>query len=251
MNSPTHFRHNTIDIASPLVLVADDDPASRRFLQDGLQALGARTETADDGRQALQLAQTASFDLLLLDCRMPCIGALEILTRLRRDTGARSSTSVAVASTAELDPRFRPPLFEAGFSDVLLKPCSLIDLSRVLALVHRIPPLDDDAALAATGDAVTMQALRQLLHGELIELDRELASREWDRAALNERLHRLRSSCGFCGAAALSARTIALQRRLVDQEATPAMLADFRAALRSTLLALGTSVNHEDAAGKS
>ncbi|WP_447739164.1 response regulator [Rhodanobacter soli] len=68
------------------VLVADDDPGSCLFLCDGLASMGARAEACTDGMTALQRARTESFDLLLLDCRMPGAGALQILAALREDT---------------------------------------------------------------------------------------------------------------------------------------------------------------------
>jgi len=98
--------------------------------------------------------------------------------------------------------------------------------------------LDDQAALTATGDATTMRALRLLLREELALLHQELDTLSRDPSGFGERLHRLRSSCGFCGAAALSAQTVLLQRQLLQRGATPVALARFRRALLATLQAL-------------
>lgn len=224
------------------VLVADDDPGSCRFLCDGLDAIGACSEACLDGATALQRARAEPFDLLLLDCRMPGAGARQILAALRKDAQARSAESIAVATTAELEPGARQSLFDAGFSQVLLKPCGLAELQEVLALVqpdcHYAGMLDDQAALTATGDATTMRALRLLLREELALLHQELDTLSRDPTGFGERLHRLRSSCGFCGAAALSAQTVLLQRQLLQRGATPVALARFRRALLATLQAL-------------
>ena len=196
-----------------------------------------------DGMTTLTRARAEAFDLLLLDCRMPGAGALEILTALHGDTQARSAECMAVATTAELEPRQRQPLLAAGFSDILIKPCSVADLQRMLAMVqpdrHDACVLDDQAALITTGDASTMHALRQLLREELAQLDQELGSLSEDHLGFSERLHRLRSSCGFCGAAALSTQAALLQRQLEQHRATPAALARFRKALLATQGALG------------
>jgi hypothetical protein len=98
--------------------------------------------------------------------------------------------------------------------------------------------LDDHAALTTTGDATTMRALRLLLREELALLHQELDALSRDRAGFSERLHRLRSSCGFCGAAALSTQTVLLQRQLLLRGATPVALARFRKTLLATLQAL-------------
>jgi two-component system sensor histidine kinase EvgS len=222
------------------VLVADDDPASRRFLADGLHRLDARVVTCADGIEALALARGQAFDLLLLDCRMPGAGALQILSTLRADEQARSRHGLAVASSAEMAPAERSALLSAGFSDVLVKPCTLADLQRLLGWVgHATAPLDDQAGVLASGDPVTMQALRGLLRSELELLKRDLAGMDTDHAALAERLHRLRSSCGFCGATMLSTATMALQQALnhVPADIAPS-LQRFNLALDATLQAL-------------
>lgn len=220
--------------------MADDDPASRRFLRDGLHSLGAQVQDCGDGIQALQLALARPFDLLLLDCRMPGAGASEVLSALQADAGA-SCGYLAVASSAELGAADRRELLALGFSDVLHKPCGIVELQRMLALLPGVAPvLDDGAGLRASGDASTMQALRQLLRHELTQLRQELAAQRHDAASLDERLHRLRSSCGFCGASALEAEATHLQRRLREtpRDATGAM-ARFQDVLVATLRALG------------
>ena len=242
---PSHSDMPSIDPAGtvhPRVLVADDDPASRRFLCDGLHSLGAQAQACSDGTTALAFARAKAFDLLLLDCRMPGAGALEVLTALRAAPRALSVECVAVATTAELAPRDRQSLLAAGFSEILLKPCGLADLQRILALAQaehsEVGVLDDQAALSTTGDATTMRALRSLLREELILLERELEPLSHDPAAFGERLHRLRSSCGFCGATALSDRTIWLQQQLSQHDMPPAALTRFRKTLLLTLQAL-------------
>ena len=241
-NHPDTLQIDPKPILHPRVLVADDDPASCRFLCDGLRSLGAQTQACNDGTAALVHARAETFDLLLLDCRMPGAGALQVLTALRGDTGARSAECIAVATTAELAPRDRQSLFAAGFSEILLKPCGLADLQQMLALVqperHHVHVLDDQAALTSTGDAGTMRALRLLLREELVQLERELEPLSRNRAGFGERLHRLRSSCGFCGAAALSTQTVWMQQQLSQHDATPVALARFRTTLLATLQAL-------------
>ena len=225
------------------VLVADDDPASLRFLCDGLGSLGAETRAHADGAMALACAREESFDLLLLDCRMPNAGALQILASLRSDNEALSAESFAVASSAEITATDRDQLLAAGFGEVLLKPCTLSDLQRLLALARPADAggaftLDDHAALISSGDADTMQALRQLLRAELITLQRELGALNDDRARFSDRLHRLRSSCGFCGASALATQSAALQKQLSGANTTTVSLTHFRKTLQATLDAL-------------
>lgn len=233
------------NLPRPRVLVADDDPGSCRFLCDGLASMGADAEACMDGQAALARAGAESFDLLLLDCRMPGAGALQILQALRDDVQARSTDSIAVATSAELASSDRQSLLDAGFSEILLKPCGLTELRQVLALVPmdcRVTGLlDDQAALNTTGDATTMHALRMLLREELVLLLQELDTLSLDRGNFSDRLHRLRSSCGFCGAGALSRQTVLLQQQLLQRGVSNVALTRFRRTLLATFLALGQS----------
>lgn len=222
------------------VLVADDDAASRRYLGDTLVALGAEATVCSDGAQATQLASTCRFDLLLLDCRMPGAGALDVLAMLRGDASASSGDAVAVASTAESDAALAARLLAAGFQAILHKPCELAQLRDILLLAPgAVPPLDDAAAMRAAGSLATMQALRGLLRAELVSLRRDLATLSIQRGPFGERLHRLRSSCGFCGAPALAAAVTSLQHRLRSSAGIrPSTLLAFDVAIGATLEAL-------------
>ncbi|MFC5741101.1 response regulator [Dyella tabacisoli] len=231
------------DLGLPRILVADDDPASRLFLADALRKLGMDVEACADGTEAIEYGRRESFDMLLLDCRMPGAGAEQVLTALRNDAQAGSTDSIAVATSAELDTATRQRLLAHGFSDALLKPCELVDLHRIIALAKsgmvEPPLLDDKQALASTGDTQIMQALRGLLHDELATLHQELDQLSNEPEHLAERLHRLRSSCGFCGATALASETIQLQRHLkMDQGDAQVFMTRFRTALLATIKAL-------------
>jgi two-component system OmpR family response regulator len=224
-------------------LVADDDPASRLFLVEALRSLGLEAQACDDGTAAIALAHDEAFDLLLLDCRMPGAGAEEVLAALRRDPEARSSDCTAVATSAEMDPAERQHLLAAEFSEVLMKPCGVADLRRILSLVQAgaasLPLLDDAQAIATMGDAEVVNAMRTLLRVELVSLYQDLDVLLDDPEALAERLHRLRSSCGFCGAAALATQATLLQRHLkLGHPGSLAPLSRFRKALLATIEAL-------------
>lgn len=232
-----------IPLPSPYVLVADDDPSSRRFLGEGLRALGAQVHECGDGQMALARAGIETFDLLLLDCRMPGAGAREVLAALRADALARSTDALAVATSAEVSAEDRQQLLSAGFSDVLLKPCDLDALRQLMTLARHsgrhAPLLDDQAALSSSGDAHTMRALRVLLREELAMLLQELDPLCQEPTRLVDRLHRLRSACGFCGTPALSAQALRLQRLAEAGGRVPGRPQDrFRQALADTLAAL-------------
>jgi two-component system KDP operon response regulator KdpE len=65
------------------VLLVDDEPAIRRALRAPLIEMGFVTVEASRGEDALQLMQSQSFDVVLLDVNMPGIGGMKTLARLR------------------------------------------------------------------------------------------------------------------------------------------------------------------------
>ena len=224
----------------PRVLIADDDPVSLRFLSTAVGGLDCSVVAASNGTEALTAATWAAFDLLLIDRRMPDLSGAELLAALR----ARGITAPAIATSAELSPALNAQLAAAGFVATMEKPVALERL-RQTVLAH-LPPaadaahrlLDDTAAAAAIGsDAEAMRALRLLFVTELADLEREWAA---DPAAIApERLHRLRASCGFCGAPALGeaarALELALRERRADAQARAATFLDVCRATRAAL----------------
>lgn len=223
----------------PRVLIVDDDPVSLRFLVAAVEQSGCVVATAADAAAAL--AADNAFDLLLIDRHLPDIGGVELLRVLRRD----GITATAIATSAEIDAATAAQLHAAGFVDVLEKPASV---QRIVEIVVRHLPkttpilLDDIAALGTIGgDADALRALRGLLALELEQLERDLTQGDLatNPSRLGERLHRLRASCGFCGASALAARAADWQDALRAGSPSANVLRDaFVAVCRETVIAL-------------
>lgn len=188
------------------VLLAEDDPVSATFLGEALRGLGLEVCLCGDGHDALGMARSQPFDLLLLDCRLPGIGAMGILRALREDRDAASRDAPVLATSAEATSALDRELRDLGCKALLGKPLRLDHLEEAVRRYARIEAeqlIDDSAGLEASGSADNLRALRALFAGELATLGGELPGLLGDPAALRERLHRLRASCGFCGALAL------------------------------------------------
>jgi two-component system OmpR family response regulator len=234
------------------VLIADDDPVSLRFLAAAVSQLGCHVVTVADGDAALAAAQTRPFDLMLLDLRMPGLGGVELLLALR----ASGDLTPAIATSAEVDASISAQLQQVGFLGIIEKPATLATLERALSphlyfsqnlnspSTARVatPLLDDSAALSAIGgDTDSLRALRDLLATELDALLSQQASAtsEMDSAGWRERMHRLRASCGFCGATALAEAALRLDRALRDDPANARfVLGSFLDSCRTTLSVL-------------
>lgn len=198
----------------PRVLIVDDDAITLRFFQDALSR-SAECIVAGDGATALSLAEHGAFDLFVIDLNLPDMRGEQLLANLR----SRHASTRAIATSAEVDARVRKETADKGFDDIIEKP---IALDRLLAVVGNylqrgVPTLlDDDAALQSVGgDRTSLHALRGLLAIELDDLQAKYKdSATIDREELSGRLHRLRASCGFCGATALASAAANLQQSL-------------------------------------
>jgi two-component system response regulator (stage 0 sporulation protein F) len=66
----------------PVVLVVEDDPNQRALYEEELTDEGYTVITAEDGRQALEVAQNQPPDLVVMDVNMPKMDGLDTLSRL-------------------------------------------------------------------------------------------------------------------------------------------------------------------------
>jgi formate/nitrite transporter len=67
------------------ILVVDDEDTVRRGIERVLAAQGAHVDGAADGAEALDLTRAQDYDVMLIDLRMPKVGGLEALARIRHE----------------------------------------------------------------------------------------------------------------------------------------------------------------------
>ncbi|TAN05252.1 MAG: response regulator [Rhodanobacteraceae bacterium] len=228
------------------VLLAEDDPVSQAFLCAAIRASGGEPTACADGPTALARAREGHWQLLILDQHLPGLDGDALLAALHRDP-ARAAFPPALATTADPD-SVRARLLRAGFAEVLPKPLALETLQAALRR-HGCRPaaLDDEDALRACGSAAAVEHLRRLFaEQELPRVQHEFDQHGDNHAALRPTLHRLRASCGFCGAAALAGAAATLHGALAnhaDGTRLDAALKAFAQALRDTRTALHAQLN--------
>ncbi|HEV7978502.1 response regulator transcription factor [Amycolatopsis sp.] len=122
-------------IVKPRVLVVDDELGVRKALHRGLRAEGMDVVTAADGPSALRLAQTGSFDVLLLDIMLPGLSGYRVLQHLRAQ-GVRTPVLLVSAKDGEVD---QADGLDLGADGYLVKPFSFVVLvAQVRALLRRV-----------------------------------------------------------------------------------------------------------------
>ncbi|MEP7077468.1 MAG: SpoIIE family protein phosphatase [Chthoniobacterales bacterium] len=104
------------------ILVADDDPTSRRLLIRTLSMAGYTCRESSDGIQTLELLHADPPSLLLLDFDMPRLNGAEVLERLRADSNPAIAQLPAIMLTGHGGAESEVLCLEAGADDFVTKP---------------------------------------------------------------------------------------------------------------------------------
>ncbi len=116
------------------LLLVEDDADLRAMLTELLTDSGYAVEAAADGQRGLHLGLTQTFDVLLLDRRLPVVEGLDLLAGLR----ARGVTTPVLMLSAIAQPADRVAGLDAGAEDYLGKPFDVDELlARLRALQRR------------------------------------------------------------------------------------------------------------------
>lgn len=125
---------------TPRVLVVDDEPGVRTALRRGLTAEGMEVAVAADGHEALRLAGTGAFHVVVLDIMLPGLSGYRVLERLRA-TGVDTPVLLLSAKDGEVD---QADGLDLGADGYLIKPFSfLVLVAQVRALLRRRDRLGD------------------------------------------------------------------------------------------------------------
>jgi len=169
-------------IGRPLrTLIVDDNPTNRLLAAKMLKEFDIQTDIACDGAEAVTAANRFSYDLILMDVRMPEMDGFQA-TRTIRARGGRLASIPVIAFTANAFPEDIQACHDAGMNDLVVKPArkrALVDaILRTLpdpAATERLsecaaPPL----AIAVTTPVVTWSAEAELDRAAFEELAEEI-----------------------------------------------------------------------------
>jgi signal transduction histidine kinase/CheY-like chemotaxis protein len=140
-------RTSALTIASPDVLVVDDDPTVREMTARFLKREGFSVVTADGGREGLRLTRELHPAAVTLDVMMPDIDGWTVLAAIKGDPAL---ADIPVILMTILDEKNRG--YSLGAADYLVKPVDRERLGAVLRSIvghggHRVLVVDDDDIL--------------------------------------------------------------------------------------------------------
>ena len=159
------------------ILVVEDDKKIASFVVNGLKQSGYAVDHSADGENGLIMAQTISYDAVVVDVMLPMLDGLSLIQQLR----AKSShiPVLILSAKASVDDRVRG--LQAGGDDYLTKPFAFSELlARIQALIRRSTHTPEPTRLAVGDLAMELLTREVQRGGEKIDLQpREFALLEY------------------------------------------------------------------------
>lgn len=110
------------------ILLVEDNLINQKILTKQLNSLGAEVTVANDGKNALVLVQSSTFDLVITDINMPKMGGVELVKTLK----SQGFTQKIIALSAQNNEDEKALCLKAGFDDYLSKPINLQQLKDLI-----------------------------------------------------------------------------------------------------------------------
>jgi len=157
------------------ILIAEDEQRITSFLERGLRANGFTTQVVTTGTEALAVARSDDFDLMILDLGLPELDGQLVLRRLRE----RGEHLPVVILTARDTVEETVAGFEGGADDYVTKPFRFDELLARIRARLRTEPTAEMAMVRAGRVALDLRTRRASVDGRTVELTaREFALTE-------------------------------------------------------------------------
>jgi two-component system, OmpR family, copper resistance phosphate regulon response regulator CusR len=157
------------------ILIAEDEPRIASFLDKGLRANGFSVTVVDDGEDALHMADSNDFDLLILDVGLPAMDGFAVLRELRR----RGRRMPIIMLTARDSVEDTVAGLEGGADDYVPKPFRFDELLARVRVRLRTERVAEATVLEVGGASLDLRTRRLAVGGRTEELTaREFALAE-------------------------------------------------------------------------
>ena len=112
------------------VLLAEDNQVNQFITLSMLEGMGALVDLAHNGQEALELAGSRDYDIILMDIQMPVLDGIEAACRIRTLSDRKRARVPIIALTANTARQAHRNLVSAGMNDWLVKPFTEHSLYR-------------------------------------------------------------------------------------------------------------------------
>jgi len=155
------------EISPMKLLVAEDEPKTGIYVQQGLAEAGYSVDRVTSGAEALQHALGATYDLLILDVMIPGLDGWEVLRRVR--AAGRDVPVLFLTARDRVEDRVKG--LELGADDYLVKPFAFSELlARVRTLLRRGQGAAVQTRLCVADLQVDLLKRRAMRGGQRIDL---------------------------------------------------------------------------------
>lgn len=151
------------------ILVVDDEVHIQELIKFNLSKNGFQVITADNGIDALTIAEDEKPDLILLDLMIPGIDGLEVCKKIRRNSSIESIPIIMItAKGEELDKILG---LELGADDYITKPFSVRELvARVKAMLRRTSLKQEESKMKFGNISIDFQKHEVFRNNARVEL---------------------------------------------------------------------------------
>lgn len=131
------------------VLVVDDEKLIVKGIRFSLLQDGYEVDCAYDGQEALDMASSGSYDMILLDLMLPKVDGLEVCQRIRE-----YSNVPIIMLTAKGDDMDKIMGLDYGADDYITKPFNILEVkARIKAIMRRVHPAEKSVnSVIVSGD---------------------------------------------------------------------------------------------------
>jgi len=244
-----------VPLANGRILVAEDGRVNQLVAAAILRKAGYTVDLARDGAEAVAAAQSAEYDIVLMDVRLPVMDGLAATQAIRQLPGIHGRVPI-IAMTASAMPGDAEACIAAGMDGYLAKPLDraqmLTAVEEVLNARPRRPraaiPMPEPGSVAPLLDRETLEELRSavgpgrlprliqvFIEESRARLARIIAAR--DAQHIEDEAHTLKAAAGTFGAVALRDAAAALETacRKGDAKARLALMGNLPGLMDRTL----------------
>ncbi|WP_051610367.1 hybrid sensor histidine kinase/response regulator [Terasakiella pusilla] len=118
---PEYSEQNSVRLEALKILLAEDNPVNQKVISGILQKNNHLVDVADDGVQALELAEKNQYEVILMDVQMPNMDGREATQKIRNGDGPNKD-GIIIAFTADAISEHIKDFLENGFNSVVVKP---------------------------------------------------------------------------------------------------------------------------------
>lgn len=151
------------------ILVVDDTPMNLNVIKGLLKQTLIQVDTAQSGKECLELVKKKHYDIIFMDQRMPEMDGVQTLHALREMDGAdnKSADAPVIVLTANVVSGARERFLGEGFSDYLSKPVDAVKIEKMIANTLpgekvMAPPSDGAFDDATDDDSEFMSAIEKV-----------------------------------------------------------------------------------------